>query len=291
MKAAFERLNYIWDALLQSDLVQNPTVTESSISEFARALNKSTPITPSELTTHETVRHLSLGNKRDFIAYLRSNNMGGLILTCDGKSIADELGLSDRIEIYWNNITKEYDVRRLDAGEKERNSKNKEQPQKWGDMPVKDKSKYDKKKERKNDRSATERKNDRYTTERKAGKPARDHPRRDLQDREQKTAKGKKKHSIPPVSSKEHYELLKKLRETKTYSEAAEVSPTNGDNPIIDESGTSKEIAGDSKNVENMETAKITETTIGVQNPNGSIEKIDITNEDLLAIAAIVGNV
>ena len=57
-----------------------------------------------------------------------------------------------------------------------------------------------------------------------------------------------------------------------------------------DGSGEPKE-TGDSKNVENMETAKITETTIGVQNPNGSIEKIDITNEDLLAIAAIVGNV
>lgn len=281
MKATFERLNYIWDSLLQCDLVQNPIATDSSINEFMKILNKSTPITPPERTTHETIRQLSIGSKKDFITYLRSHNMNGLILTCDGKSIVDELGLGDRIEIHWNNITKEYDAKKVDK------SNNEDSKQKWGDMAPpqpRDKSKYNKKKPERvqKDYAPSRESTNREKTDRiKDRKEKNQRKERPLKN----STEGVKKPSIPPVSSKEQYELLKKLREKKTYAETA-----GDEGGAVDKTAVDTESAQSTESTQSTESAQSTPNIIGVQTSNGSIEDINITNEDLMAIVAVVGN-
>lgn len=284
MKALFERLNYIWESLLRSELVQTPAVTASSIDEFTRMLNKSTPVTPMEKTVCETVRHLSMYNKNSFIGYLRNHN-NGLILLCDGRSIAEELGINEKVDIRWNNAAKEYVVVQTDAPDSKdvadsTKDTTKDAPKRWADMkppkqrpdrPRRDKSKYDKRNVAPNDK-----KNNRTDAS------------NDKKNNLDRKPRGKK--SIPPISSQEQYELLQKLKETKTFVDAVgnESSGVSVGEAVGESNGT---VSGTVSGVSSSKKESTNQPPpVSVQLPGGEIENIHITNEDLIAISAVVGN-
>ena len=226
MKSLFDRLNYIWDLLLRSDLVQNPNATNASIDEFAKILNKSTPITPMEKNVQETVRHISTLNKNSFLAFLRNNDAKGMFLLCDGGSIASELGINERVDIRWNNAEKEYNVIRTGGTEGDKT--------RWADSKPR----------------GTEGDKTRWADSKPRGK-----------DKYNKNKPNPNSKKIPPISSKEQYQLMQKLNKTKTFVDAAGNSSDNTDKS----------------------------PSVGVQLDNGALENIKIAKEDLIAISEFVG--
>jgi hypothetical protein len=224
MSGVIDRLNCIWEAILQCDIIKNSTVSEDSISELTRALNKSTPITTAENAIYDLMREFSRAGKQDFLKYIRTHGMTGMVLTCDSRTIAEELGITDRIDLRWNSNRKEYYAVHSDKGSSDRTY----QPRDNGEGPRRstDRNGVRERTFRPDDRyrDYTREQNNVYT---KKDVVPRESRYRDSKgqpvskydkNKERNDERKKKPNSLPPVSNKEQYQMLQKLREKQEES-------------------------------------------------------------------------
>jgi hypothetical protein len=328
MKGVLERLNYVWDALLGTELVQDPNATaDSQISEFAKILNKSTPVTPAERAAHETVRYIYTMGRHDFVRMVIAHSMPGLLLACDGTSIANELGITSRVDIRWIVNTSEYSVCRAgtrgDVGHADytnaaelfigsATSDNNHRPQdrkpredyRQERKPREDyrqerKPREDYRQERKPREDYRQERKPREDNNRQERKPR---DRNEINNNERNQPLGKKKYepkggkkvkssaAVPPISTQDQIEILKQLQSIKTYAGAAQ---SNDNIPITsaDTSVVSATTASSNTSVNTQHAASTTtaSTTASTTAVATPTEVVTITNEDIRAISAAIG--
>jgi hypothetical protein len=110
MKGVSERLTYLWDALLQTDLVVTKEATVKNVDAFQKILNRAPPITEFEKTTGVLIRHFSRQNRRAFNRFMNDSGMAQMHLLSDGMSIGYVLGLKGIVTIHWNNSIEQFTV-------------------------------------------------------------------------------------------------------------------------------------------------------------------------------------
>lgn len=122
MKNVADRLGYIWAALIETPIVNDVecALTGQQLQEFEKLLNRIPAITPAEKTIYEAFRFLNRETKNALVPFLSAHEFGGLILTCDATTIADALGVTERVTIKWNAATGEYHVGRVSTANDQR---------------------------------------------------------------------------------------------------------------------------------------------------------------------------
>lgn len=111
MEVINDRLITIMRQLRNTDLVTRKEVSEGSLAEFRRILNKVEPIGDYDRLIGDYTKYFYNRNRAAFCKYLDIINAYHLILLTEGgDSIASILGVSDIIDIYWSRQQHEFIV-------------------------------------------------------------------------------------------------------------------------------------------------------------------------------------
>ena len=110
MESFNERLKLIFKKLKDCDLVISGTPDATNIITFSALLQRAAPLTESEITISNFVRHLYKENKAEFYNYIHKCDRGDLALLAGGEAIAVQLSLSGIVFIGWDNHSQEFTV-------------------------------------------------------------------------------------------------------------------------------------------------------------------------------------
>lgn len=109
MNAYAQRLKDIYAELQKSKLAEGDYSHEAVI-EFENILNKANPLTDTEKSFSETIRHLKHVTGSQLPWFLQNNSVPYYSLTLDGNSIAQALELRGRVFIDWNRFQDKWEV-------------------------------------------------------------------------------------------------------------------------------------------------------------------------------------
>lgn len=293
MKAISDRLSYIWNALLETDLVRTKVTTKENIADFERILNKVTPMTGQEKLVYEVFRHLSSISRAGLGKFLEDNRTSFLSLACDGGMIVNLLGLRDTIALKWDIKREDYVVMGLEnvSGEGSRS---------WGDMIPRDEARTERSDNRvrtertrepreyvrsDNRTDSRERANNRersdnrtrepreYNTDQKSKYAPKSKEKYEKKNPQKNNDKQKVQGGLKPLSTEKQAKILNSIRETKSFADAVKETPV-----------VSTVVA----QAQPTDTSTQTQPTVATISADGTKTPVEITQADLDVIMHLV---